>query len=219
MTSKNLITLLGIFIHTLLVGQGNAKLDKNLVAILDTIYHTDQNQLTEIYKMQKEFGYDSNETATASALFRKNHSVHLAKVEKILSERGWLGADVVGEQGNWTLFLIIQHSDLKIKLKYFSMIKEACAKGNAPPRDLALLEDRVASEQGKLQIYGNTIKRYSESGIFDVWPIIDPENVDKRRASVGIEPIAPYIKRRFGIIWDLEKQKARTAAFLAEKEK
>jgi hypothetical protein len=28
-----------------------------------------------------------------------------------------------------------------------------------------------------------------------MWPVEDEENLDKRRASVGLEPIAEYLKR------------------------
>ena len=45
-------------------------------------------------------------------------SINLIKIEKILNERGWLGADIIGAQGNGTLFLVI-HS---VHSLYFPLI-------------------------------------------------------------------------------------------------
>ena len=81
------------------------------------------------------------------------------------------------------------------------------------------VEDRIATGNNELQIYGDQVKFYPATETFDVWPIIDPENVDKRRASVGLEPIATHLKNRFNLDWDLEKQKLRTKEFLQKKEK
>jgi len=196
-----------------IIAQDTSKLDQNLIAILDTIYNTDQNQLGKIHRFQEEFGFESDKTIAENEIFKKNHLIHLKKIETILKERGWLGADVVGDQGNSTIYLIIQHSELEIQLKYLPMMREAAKKGNVVPRNLAHLEDRIASKTEKPQIYGSTIKRYHESGIFDVWPIEDPKNVDKRRLSVGLGPIAPHLKNVFGLDWNLEKQIERTKKF------
>ena len=75
-----------------------------------------------------------------------------------------------------------------------------------------------ATDQGALQIYGNQVKYYPETKTFDVWPIQNPAEVDKRRAKIGLRPIAIRLKSRFNLDWDLEKQKIRTATFLKEKE-
>lgn len=218
MTEKTLITLIVFFLSTIIFAQDKNKLDNELIAILDTIFHTDQNQLGKLYRIQDEYGYESDKAKAASAVFDKNHLIHLNKVETILNERGWLGSDIVGDQGNRTLYIIIQHSELEIQLKYLPMMREATKNGNVLPRDLAHLEDRIASKTEKLQIYGSTIKRYSETGILDVWPVIDPKNIDERRLSVGLEPIAENLKR-FGLDWNLERQIRRTAEFEKQRNK
>ena len=77
-------------------------------------------------------------------LINEKDSINLIKIKKILDERGWLGADIIGGQGNSTLFLVIQHSDLETQLKYLPMMREAVKNGNANAISLAILEDRVA---------------------------------------------------------------------------
>jgi hypothetical protein len=65
---------------------------------------------------------------------------------------------------------------------------------------LALLEDRVALRTGHKQIYGSQITS-NAAGENVVDALDDPENVDKRRAEVGLGPLADYV-RRWNITWD-----------------
>jgi hypothetical protein len=117
-----------------------------------------------------------------------------------------VGADVVGRQGNTTLFLVIQHSDQATQEKYLPMMREAVKNGKAQGSDLALLEDRVALGQGKRQIYGSQIGRDPETQIYYVSPLEDPNNVDKRRAEVGLGPLAEYVNY-WQMKWDVEQYK------------
>jgi hypothetical protein len=127
-------------------------------------------------------------------------------VSDILDKRGWLGEDVVGQQGNSALFLVIQHADLKTQQKYLPMMREAVKTGRANASSLALLEDRVALRQGKMQIYGSQVGTDNSTGLHYVFPMEDPDNVDKRRAEVGLEPLAEYVSE-WDIVWNVEQYK------------
>ncbi|MNY29516.1 hypothetical protein D3C86_1635620 [compost metagenome] len=133
-------------------------------------------------------------------------SLNLFKVTKILDTKGWVGKDVVGEEANKTLFLVIQHADLQTQQKYLPMMQEAVNKGNANGANLALLEDRVALRQGKKQIYGSQIGRDKETNKYYVSILEDPDNVDKRRAEIGLQPMADYVSK-WQIKWDVEQYK------------
>ena len=186
--------------------KAEANLDKPLVAILDTIYQEDQGLRRQISKVEEKYGRDSDEMIAHWKKISERDSINLIKIQKILDERGWLGPDVIGNQGNITLFLVIQHSDQAVQEKYLPMMREAVTKGNARPSNLALLEDRVALGQGKRQIYGSQIGRNPETGEFYVSPLQDPDNVDKRRAEVGLGTLQDYISH-WNITWDVEKYK------------
>ena len=80
-------------------------------------------------------------------------------------------------------------------------MREAVEKGNARASSLALLEDRVALRQGKKQIYGSQV--WKLDGKWYVQPLEDPENVDKRRAEVGLQPLNEYTQY-FGFTWSVE---------------
>lgn len=197
--------------------QNKKDFDKSLVAQLDTIHSEDQKYRPRIMELLQKTRSESDNLELISLFEVMNEidSINLLKIKKILNEYGWLGADVIGVQGNNTLFLVIQHSDLKTQLKYLPMMREAVKKGNANGKDFVFLKDRIAMEQGNRQIYGSQIK--FDNNEFYVYPIIDPEKVNERRAEVGLEPIEDYVKH-VGITWDLEKHKERTKKIESQKE-
>ena len=128
-------------------------------------------------------------------------SVNIIHVSRILDDYGWLGKDKIGPDANQTLFLVVQHSDLEIQQKYLPMIRKASLVGDASKSHLALLEDRVALREGKMQIYGSQVGQFFGSKEYYILPLKDPETVDVRRAEVGLQPLADYVKQ-WKIVWD-----------------
>lgn len=183
-----------------------ANLNKPLVATLDSIYVEDQKYRQQIDGIEKRYGWESTEMQDHWKIISQKDSINLIKVKAILDQHGWLGADVVGGQGNSTLFLVIQHADQATQEKYLPMMREAVKNGKAQGSSLALLEDRVALGQGKRQIYGSQIGRDPETQIYFISPLEDPDNVDKRRAEVGLQSLADYASR-WQITWDVEQYK------------
>lgn len=177
--------------------------DKPLVAKLEAIYDEDQGPRRKISAIEKEHGWESPQMKELWKEIEIKDSINLIKIMEILDERGWLGADIIGGQGNQTLFLVIQHAPLEIQQKYLPMMREAVEKGNASARSLALLEDRVALRQGGRQLYGSQVGRDQETGEYYVLPLDDPLNVDKRRAEMGLGLLQDYVGR-WGITWDPE---------------
>lgn len=195
--------------------KAEANFDMPLVAILDAIFQEDQKYRIQIEEIEKQFGRESNEFKAKWKIILEKDSINLIKIKKILDERGWLGADVIGNKGNTTLFLVIQHSNLETQKKYLPMMREAVNKGNAIASHLALLEDRVELGMGNKQIYGSQIGQDQETGEYYVSPLIDPDNVDKRREEVGLDPIQDYISG-WGLTWDVEEYKKNLPKYEAK---
>jgi hypothetical protein len=186
--------------------KAEANLDKPLVAILDSIHIEDQKYRQQIDGIEKKYGWDSKEMKAHWKVINTKDSANLIKVQNILDTKGWLGADAIGQQGNQTLFLVIQHSKQKVQEKYLPMMREAVKNGKASGSSLALLEDRVALGQGKKQIYGSQIGRNNTTNKPYILSLEDPDNVDKRRANVGLDPLAEYVNH-WQIKWDVEQYK------------
>lgn len=183
-----------------------ANYDKPLQKELLAIYVDDQEIRKDFMKIYTEKGTGHKQVDSIGKIMIYKDSLNLIKICKILDEKGWVGKDVVGAQANQTLFLVLQHGNLQAQQKYLPMMREAVKKGNANQASLALLEDRVALREGRRQIYGSQIAINSITKKSHISPLQDPDNVDKRRAEVGLGPIAEYAKKN-GIVWDVEAYK------------
>ena len=181
-----------------------ADTNKVLVTLLDTIFTEDQTYRRQLKEVEDKFGRSSVEYKNHREIIRNKDAANLKKVTAILDEHGWPGKGIVGKRGNLTIFLVIQHSDKATQEKYLPMMREAVKSGNAAASHLALLEDRLALRQGKKQIYGSQIGRNKITGKHYILALEDPENVDKRRAEVGLPPIQEYVKQ-WEIIWSIDQ--------------
>ncbi len=186
---------------------------EDLIAVLDTIWRTEQEPITLRDSLIEKYGVESKAVQGQQEIYERNHAINERKVKVILDKYGWPGKDIIGEQGNWTICNVIQHSDNEIRIKYLPMMRQAVKEKKLHPRFLVRTEDRIATERGDLQIYGGQMKYYPETKSFNVWPVYDPVNIDKRRAEIGLEPISEFLKRRFNFEWNLEEQIIRTSEF------
>jgi len=182
-----------------------AGLNKPLSERLDSVYYDDSNDRILEEEEVKKYGFNSKEVKARWKIINHKDSINLLKVTILLDSHGWLGANLVGAQGNQALFLVIQHSPLKTQEKYLPMMKEAVKNGSAQGENLALLEDRVAIRQGKKQIYGSQVMIDTDGSYF-LAPLEDPDNVDKRRGTVGLQPLANYLFN-WSLKWDVEQYK------------
>lgn len=186
---------------------------ENLVAILDTIFRTEQEPIRLRDAMMKIYGDESKEFLEQQKIYERNHAINEKKIRAILDKSGWPKKNIIGEQGNRTICNVIQHSENDIRIKYLPMMKQAVLDQQLNPQLLVRAEDRIATESGQLQIYGGQMKFYPETKSFNVWPVLDPVNIDQRRAAIGLGPIAEYLKIRFDFEWNLEEQIKRTEEF------
>lgn len=191
--------------------------DKELQAELLEIYEADQGIRHAYISSRKELGWDHPTVDSLARVMHHQDSINLGRLTKILDERGWVGPELVGGQASHTQFLVIQHADLEVQEKYFPMVKEAVEKKQLRPSSFALLQDRMALRQGKLQIYGSQLAAHPETKQYYLQPMIDPDRVDERRAEIGLSPLADYLKH-FDLEWDLEAYK-KQLPYLIELEK
>ncbi|MDO6435220.1 hypothetical protein Q4E93_31680 [Flavitalea sp. BT771] len=209
---KTLLIALSLF-HLAVYGQDSAGVKKDSVpatpwalyhaieARLDTVLDDDQSARRKLDEFSKQ--HNTRRSDSLWKVIRKKDDANLAKVKDILDKYGWLGIDEIGEKANLALFLVIQHADSLTQVTYLPMMRLAVKDGKAKAEHLALLEDRVLTNQGKPQIYGSQV-RTNRAGKNEFFPIGDEGNVNKRRAAVGLEPLEEYA-RNFGIDYHLPK--------------
>ena len=90
------------------------------------------------------------------------------------------------------IWLGLQHTNKKIRKKYFPYIEEAVENGDLSKEQYALMKDRILMEEGKPQIYGSQIKNGK------LYKLENPEAVNERRKEMGMGTIEDYL-RNFNI--------------------
>ena len=122
------------------------------------------------------------------------------RLRAIVAEFGWPGRTLVGEQGAEDAWLLAQHADhqLDSQRTFLEALQAAVDAGDAPARHAAYLTDRVAMNEGRAQTYGTQIAEVT-NGEGVPWPIRDPEQLDERRAGIGLPTFAEYVARWRGL--------------------
>lgn len=120
---------------------------------------------------------------------------NLERFRAIVAERGWPGRALVGADGARAAFLLAQHADADPAFQQLCLerLREALGRGDAPPSHLAYLTDRVRVAAGRPQLYGTQFRQVG--GRLEPFPIEDAEQVNQRRAEVGLGPLAEYAKQ------------------------
>jgi len=154
----------------------------------------------QIVKIQTEMKYRGN----LEQKVRKKKQVDFKKIKqidrdntnyliKLVEKIGWIDSKRFGKRTSIEAFLIVQHSgNVGLMMAALPKLKE-----DGQLNSYALVYDRLQLMIGKKQLYGSQLSTSSE-GEAGLMPLEDPENVDKLRKEVGLEPLAQYIKN-FGL--------------------
>ena len=67
-------------------------------------------------------------------------------------------------------------------------------KADITPANIAYLTDRIRVNQGQSQLYGTQFYRNPQTGQLEARPIETPEELDSRRAEMGLELFSDYEK-------------------------
>ena len=121
--------------------------------------------------------------------------VNLEWMRLVLAQYGWPGRRLVGDEGSHGAWLLLQHADRDTALQHTAMqlLETAVRDNDASRRDLAYLTDRVRAAEGRLQVYGTQLQ-YDSRGCASPKPSEEPAQLDARRASVWLEPVAQYVQ-------------------------
>jgi len=117
----------------------------------------------------------------------KNYMVYLVDlvnndlIKHIIKENGYPTQKMIGKKGIKAFWLLIQHQDNDVELQ-----KQCLEQCDFELENKAFLIDRVLINQGKKQIYGTQF----------IGEIKDKNNVDKRRAKIGLKPLKNYLIQR-----------------------
>ncbi|HET6795588.1 MAG TPA: DUF6624 domain-containing protein [Gemmatimonadales bacterium] len=125
------------------------------------------------------------------------HDANGARLSAILQIYGWPGYAQVGVEGAEAAWLIVQHAIAQpaLQRRALGLIQTAVRASNADPLHAAMLEDRIRGLEGRPQLYGTQFD-WDASNQLTPLPIEDPDGVDRRRAALGLPPLAIELANR-----------------------
>lgn len=146
------------------------------------------------------------------------HDANAALLTHVFDAVGWPGRSAFGDEGAGAAFLILQHAigHPELQRRGLALILEAVPAGQANALDAAYLSDRIAVFEGREQTFGTQFD-WDASGQLSPAPTHDVAELDQRRASVGLRPMAETIAHmRAAAAADGERQPADLSRRRAE---
>jgi hypothetical protein len=121
------------------------------------------------------------------------HRRNAGRLRAMVEAHGWPGRAAVGNDAASAAWRILQHSigEPELMRGLLPLVRAAVERGDASAAELAMLEDRICTCEGRLQRYGTQFD-WNDDGTAMV-PMVgveDPERLDERRAAVGLPPMA-----------------------------
>ncbi len=118
-------------------------------------------------------------------------------VEPLLeAHAGWFKLSVFGPDGDKAGWLLVQHADRlpALQKRTLAVLEKLYPVGEAQASSYAYLWDRVAVNERRGQRYGTQGRLVG--GEWKPYRVEEPEDeVDARRRTVGLEPLAAYARR------------------------
>lgn len=132
---------------------------------------------------------------TLAAELRKHIKQHAARLRTIVSAHGWPSVSRVGQKISAAAFDLVQHAEHDAELQYtvLDLIEEESERESDAflNQQRALLTDTIRASEDRPQVYG--MKIMVENGEM-VTPLVeDPDQLDVRRAEVGLPPYEEYL--------------------------
>ncbi|MBC3789079.1 DUF6624 domain-containing protein [Spirosoma utsteinense] len=208
---KAILTVNGLIALTALTSTAQTNLP--LKQQLDSIFVTDQKYREYLSVLggnptlqdSLSAAFKVNRDNVASLLWQKQNeidSLNLRRVEAIFKEYGYPGKTLVGTPTNESAWYVIQHSPA-IKT-YFPLIAKAGKQKELPFPLVAMMQDRLLSQEDKPQLYGTQVLCYPPKKQPDhtecfVWPIDKPAQVNKRRKEAGFPDTVEENAKRLSV--------------------
>lgn len=127
-------------------------------------------------------------------IYQKMITEHTQKMKEIIQKIGWPTISKVGKEASHNAWNLIQHADddVEFQAECLNLIKQQ-EEGEVLKKEIAYLTDRIACNKGELQVYGTQLSSNDKEEFVRLKNVIDPDNLDKRRNEMALEPMNEYI--------------------------
>lgn len=116
-----------------------------------------------------------------------------SRMKEIVEQIGWPTISKVGKEASDNAWLLVQHADQDVEFQQYCLdLMKREPSAEVDMGNIAYLEDRVRVNTGRPQVYGT---QFRWEGSKPIQNIEDIENVDQRRAEVGLDTLEENLKR------------------------
>ncbi len=181
-----LMTMRTLFILTSLILATNPYCQdfQAIKSDLEKYYSESLSLRQKVMATIKKYGFNSKQMDVLNFEIHTFDSAATIFAQNIVDSYGWLGKSQIGKLANQTLFLLIQHSSKNTIEKYFPLLEKSAQLHESSLADMATMKDRICVLNGQKQIYGTQSTAENK-----YYPIDNPNQVNKRRRSVGLPKI------------------------------
>lgn len=134
--------------------------------------------------------------ATANAVMTDHDSTELMR--QVLVDYDWVDRVRFGARISSHAWILVQHADDHPEFQQVALarMEPYLESGGVNAREYAYLSDRVAVNTGQDQIYGTQpADQCNEDGSLDLKPVRDIDQLDERRAAMGLGPYRADLDR------------------------
>ena len=131
-----------------------------------------------------------------------------ARLREIVAAHGWPGRSLVGEDGATAAWLLLQHTNSRVRTirsadgdefcrSCVTLLRDAVAQGEAHPRHLAAVADSLRLADSEPPEFASLPEQYpvDRDGQAAIRQDVDLAAIDERRAAIGLRPLAADIAR------------------------
>jgi KDO2-lipid IV(A) lauroyltransferase len=124
------------------------------------------------------------------------HRYNAEQLSVLVDVHGWPGHSAAGEDGAAAAWRIAHHAIAtpSLQRRFRDCLAEAAQRGEVPPLQLAMLEDRIRHLEGRPSRYG-TLLDWTPTGTLSAGPVEEPDSIDARRAALGLPPLGDAVRR------------------------
>ncbi len=182
--------------------RGAVHKDTAVVKKLWEMFICDQAYYTDIHYYDSLYGQQNLISDSLWEIKKQINKVNQNNLIIILNQIKWPKLSDYGSIASDAAFLVIQHSTTELQKKYLPIIEACCKEKEADWQNYCLMLDRILMHEGKPQVYGSQLRSNPATNKYELYPIENPKEVDKRRKEKGLEPLNDYLKN-WGITYYL----------------
>lgn len=160
-----------------------------------TLAAKDQKARYHLFNLEHDLNSSHTAKERARLAIEAVDRENLLAIRAIFEEYSFPTRSLVGKEASHRFWVLVQHADRDVEFQE-KVVEDLASKykaGEADVKDYAFLLDRVQVNRSQKQTYGTQVELCLDGSAFVTKPLEDPDQVEQRRAEIGLEPLSKYL--------------------------